>query len=67
MSSRPFGAPSDDRDDYSARGGDELNRGEAGAGSLRRAMSHKDVRWPTDTDDTTREAIKNWASGVKEG
>ena len=56
-----YGAPPDDRDDYSAHGGDALT-----ASALRRVTSHKDVRWPTDDEAGARDAIKQWAQGVKD-
>lgn len=67
MSSRPYGAPADDRADYSAHDGD-AHAGAPGSGpAMRRATSYKDVRWPADDSNATREAIKNWATGVKDG
>ena len=52
----------DDREDWSARGGD-ANAPPAGGGSLRRVTSHRDVRWPE--DPSAREAIDGWWRAVK--
>lgn len=62
LADMPVPSFTDDREDWSAHGGNAAAAGDPG--SLRRATSFRDVRWPE--EDTPREKIEGWWRGVKD-
>lgn len=64
LADMPVPSFTDDREDWSAHGGDAAAAGARDPGSLRRFTSFRDVRWPE--EDKPREKIEGWWRGLKD-